>query len=230
MTITNTITISTITTPRKYAFLPCGHLGFGSAVTAQNEEFKGSFHSSYSRLLTPKLNQDTQYLASILSDRFVECNCRNISCALGQWSSHSRRTFISTFAVTRPWWRTLTNGSGVKYVFPRCALSPSTTITITVITSGYHVTQCVSLAVTIYWSCWPKLRQPVYLTRIYVFACFCGNPPSVLHIRKLSPDQQENVTFPESDASGKDSEAFVKLPPGTFGSESWYFSKLSSTF
>ena len=64
---------------------------------------------------------------------------------------------------------------------------------------------------------------------IYVFACFCGNSPSVLHIRKLSPDQQENVTFPESDASGTDSEAFVKLPPGTFGNESWYFSKWSST-
>ena len=53
--------------------------------------------------------------------------------------------------------------------------------------------------------------------------------PSVLHIRKLSPDQQGNVSFPESDASGKDSEAFVKLPPGTFGNESWYFSELSST-
>ena len=29
--------------------------------------------------------------------------------------------FISTFTeFTRPWWRTLTNGSDVKYVFPRC--------------------------------------------------------------------------------------------------------------
>ena len=63
--------------------------------------------------------------------------------------------------------------------------------------------------------------------------CFCllffGNSHSVLHIRKLSPDQQGNVTFPEPDAGGTDSEAFVKLPPGTFGHESWYFSELSST-
>ena len=38
--------------------------------------------------------------------------------------------FISTFTeFTSPWWRTLTNGSDVKYVFPRChtsAGSPST--------------------------------------------------------------------------------------------------------
>ena len=34
----------------KHAFLPCGHLDFESAVTAQNDEFKGRFHSSYSRL------------------------------------------------------------------------------------------------------------------------------------------------------------------------------------
>ena len=27
-------------TPREYAFLPYGHLDFGSAVTAQNDEFK----------------------------------------------------------------------------------------------------------------------------------------------------------------------------------------------
>ena len=29
-------------TPRKYAFLPCGHLDFQSAVTAQNDKFEGS--------------------------------------------------------------------------------------------------------------------------------------------------------------------------------------------
>ena len=37
-------------TAEMYAFLPCGHLDFETAVTAQNDEFKGSFHSSYSRL------------------------------------------------------------------------------------------------------------------------------------------------------------------------------------
>ena len=36
-------------TPQKYAFLPCGHLDFESAVTAQDDEFKGSFDSSSSR-------------------------------------------------------------------------------------------------------------------------------------------------------------------------------------
>ena len=33
-----------------------------SAITAQNDEFKGSFHSSYSCLLTSKLSQETQCL------------------------------------------------------------------------------------------------------------------------------------------------------------------------
>ena len=32
-----------------HAFLQCGHLDFESAVTAQNDEFKASFDSSYSR-------------------------------------------------------------------------------------------------------------------------------------------------------------------------------------
>ena len=35
-------------TPRKYAFLPCGHFDFESAVNAQNDEFKGSFDVSRS--------------------------------------------------------------------------------------------------------------------------------------------------------------------------------------
>ena len=30
-------------TARKYAFLPCGHLDFESAATAQNDEFKAVF-------------------------------------------------------------------------------------------------------------------------------------------------------------------------------------------
>ena len=34
--------------------LPYGHLDFESAVTAQNDESKGSFHNSYSRLLNVK--------------------------------------------------------------------------------------------------------------------------------------------------------------------------------
>ena len=42
-------------TPWKYAPLPCGHLDFKPAVTAQNDEFKDSFDSSYSRLLNVKI-------------------------------------------------------------------------------------------------------------------------------------------------------------------------------
>ena len=53
---------------RKYTLLPCGHLDFESAVTAQNDKFEGSFH----------LSQETQYLALILSDTFIKCVCHNI--------------------------------------------------------------------------------------------------------------------------------------------------------
>ena len=38
----------------RYAFMPCGHLDFQSAVTAQSDEFKCSSHNSESRLLTVK--------------------------------------------------------------------------------------------------------------------------------------------------------------------------------
>ena len=73
-----------------FFFLPYGHLDFESTVTAQNDESKGSFHNSYSRLLNVKLSQETQCLASILSNAFVKWICRNISCALGKWSLPSR--------------------------------------------------------------------------------------------------------------------------------------------
>ena len=54
-----------------YAFLPCGHLDFESAVTAQNGEFKGNFHGSYSRLLSVTQNLAKKHLASMLSDTFA---------------------------------------------------------------------------------------------------------------------------------------------------------------
>ena len=38
-----------------------------------------------------------QYVASILSNTFIKCICRSISCALGKWSLHSRWNFTSTF-------------------------------------------------------------------------------------------------------------------------------------
>ena len=41
-------------TARKDAFLPCGHLDFESAVTAQNDEFKVSFGSLFSCWLNVK--------------------------------------------------------------------------------------------------------------------------------------------------------------------------------
>ena len=48
--------------------------------------------------LTSKLSQETQYLASILSNTLViKCIFCNISCALGKWSLHSRWNFISAF-------------------------------------------------------------------------------------------------------------------------------------
>ena len=54
-------------TPRKYAFLPCGHLHFESAIHCTTWRIQGSFYSSYSHSLTSKRSQETQYLASILS-------------------------------------------------------------------------------------------------------------------------------------------------------------------
>ena len=43
-----------VLTPRKYPLLPCGHLDCESAVTAQNDQFKGSFDSSSSRSVNVK--------------------------------------------------------------------------------------------------------------------------------------------------------------------------------
>ena len=82
---------ASMTTPRKYAaFLPCGHLDSESAVTAQNDECKAVFIARIHASKTSKLSRETHYLASILSDTFVKCICRNISCALGKWTLHSR--------------------------------------------------------------------------------------------------------------------------------------------
>ena len=67
---------SSSVTPRKYAFLPCGHFDLESAVTAQNDESKGSFHSSYSRL------------------------CHNKSCALGKWAC-TRGEIVPRLLLTR---------------------------------------------------------------------------------------------------------------------------------
>ena len=72
-------------------------LDFESAVTAQNDKFKGSFQLVFTFVKRQNLAKKTRYLASILSDTFVKCNCRNMNCALGKWSLHSRWNFVSTF-------------------------------------------------------------------------------------------------------------------------------------
>ena len=81
--------ILTSRAPRKDPFLTCGYLDFESAVTAQNDEFKGSFHSSFAFSFTSRLSQETPYLASIL-DRFVKRIGRNRSCAQKERSLRSR--------------------------------------------------------------------------------------------------------------------------------------------
>ena len=70
---------------------------------------------------TSKLSQETQYLASILSNTVIKYICRNISYAPGKSEFALEVTFDLDFHwVTRPWRRTLTNGSDFKYVVPRC--------------------------------------------------------------------------------------------------------------
>ena len=51
--------------------LPCGHLDFELAVTAQNDEFKGDSIAFLHGRQTSILSQETQYLASILTDKLV---------------------------------------------------------------------------------------------------------------------------------------------------------------
>ena len=71
-------------------FLPCGHLDFELAVIAQNDEFKGDSIALLHGRQTSRLSPETQYLASILTDKLVKCICRNIDCAQGRQSLHSR--------------------------------------------------------------------------------------------------------------------------------------------
>ena len=80
-----------------YSLLTTAALKYSSAVTARNDEFKGSFHSSYSCLLN------------------VKTWPRNSIIGLDAFRGETFSTFI---AFTWPWRRTLTNGSDVKYVFP----------------------------------------------------------------------------------------------------------------
>ena len=64
-----------VKTPWKYAFLPCGHLDFMSAVTAQNDEFKAVLIARIHARQTPKLGQETQYSDSTLSSIYWFITC-----------------------------------------------------------------------------------------------------------------------------------------------------------
>ena len=99
---------------RKYTTLFChDHLNFESAVTAQNDEFEGSSHSSSSRSLMGRLRQETQYLASILTDT-------SLVNTLPQHKLCTRKTCtevnfcLDVHRVYLPWQRAMTNGSDVK--------------------------------------------------------------------------------------------------------------------
>ena len=70
-----------------------------------------------SRAQFSKRGQGTRYWAS---DTSVKCICRNIGCALGEWSLRQVNFYLEFHWVTRQWRRTMTNGSDVKFVFPRC--------------------------------------------------------------------------------------------------------------
>ena len=82
-----------------FFFLQCGHFDFEFAVAA---------------------GQETQYLASILTGRLVQCISCNIHCALVK--RREVKCYLDFHWVARPRRRTLTNGSDVKDVFPRCLL------------------------------------------------------------------------------------------------------------
>ena len=99
------VLVSVLWTPRKFSssssffFLQCGHFDFEFAVAA---------------------GQETQYLASILTGRLVQCISCNIHCALVK--RREVKCYLDFHWVARPRRRTLTNGSDVKDVFPRCLL------------------------------------------------------------------------------------------------------------
>ena len=70
-----------------------------------------------------QLSRESQYLASILSDTFVKCICRDISRVLGKWSLHSRWNVISTFTElhvhgNERWPMEVTSNTYFRAVYP----------------------------------------------------------------------------------------------------------------
>ena len=93
-------------TPRKL-FLPRGHPNFGSAVIAQNDGFKCSFHTSSwsSRSINLKTWLRNSIFSPILTDKFVILSFLNIGTARALELVFPQSTF-----TRRPWRGTLTNG------------------------------------------------------------------------------------------------------------------------
>ena len=75
------------------AFPPCYRLDFESALIAGKDQLIARLHVRW----TSRLGQGTQYLASLLTDKLVQCICRNVNGAQGKRSLHSRWNFNSTF-------------------------------------------------------------------------------------------------------------------------------------
>ena len=83
-------------------FFRAVHLHFEPAIIAQNQRIQGSFDGSFSRLLKCQdlAKKLSQYLASIITDKLVQCICRATN---------------------------VDQRSDVKYVFPRCLQNPTLT-------------------------------------------------------------------------------------------------------
>ena len=96
-------------TTRKYS-----HFDYCTIWRIQGQKSKARLHVCE----RSRLSQKTQYLASILTDKLVQC--RNINCAQGKRCLHSRWFFSWRSEFTWPWRRTLTKGNDLKCVFPWC--------------------------------------------------------------------------------------------------------------
>ena len=95
--------------------LPCSHLDFESAFTAQNDKkLKAVFLARIHVRQTSRHRQETQISASILTNKLLQCIYRDLSCA------QPMKAELTVTWVAWRCWRTLTNGSDVKYVLPRC--------------------------------------------------------------------------------------------------------------
>ena len=104
--IMETYTLSAVWSPREWVSGYC-----------TKWRLKGSFHSSYSRLLNVKTWPRNPILSlDTVSDTFVKCIFRNIRWAQGIWSWHSRSEihWVKTSMTTNQWkWLKYTYFRGV---------------------------------------------------------------------------------------------------------------------